>query len=318
MDVAVVAEFPLRDPGGNRIGLWRTLCSHGLVTLPPMQLDEGDRSLTVTLALRSGRPRTVTIREGGGRGIIECAGRAPGARASAEIVAHVRHMLRLDIDLGSFYERALGDGPLAWAALEGAGRMVRSQTVFEDVVKTLCTTNCSWALTTKMVGALVSELGEPSPTAPAEGPWGRAFPTPEAMAAQDEAFYREVVRAGYRAPYLRSLSRMAAAGEADLEAWGNASPEELRDEELSALLSSLPGLGPYAVAHVMMILGRSSRLILDSWTRPTYARLMGRKKVADATIVRRFARYRGHAGLAFWLFLTRDWASEEEPPPVVS
>ena len=63
----------------------------------------------------------------------------------------------------------------------------------------------------------------------------------------------------------------------------------------------------------MMTLGRDSRLILDSWTRPTYARLLGRTKpVADATIRRRFRRYGDHAGLAFWLFLTRDWLDPAE------
>jgi hypothetical protein len=58
----------------------------------------------------------------------------------------------------------------------------------------------------------------------------------------------------------------------------------------------------------MMTLGRHSRLILDSWTRPTYARLIGRRTApADRTIERRFRRYGPYAGLAFWLFVTRDW-----------
>jgi N-glycosylase/DNA lyase len=60
----------------------------------------------------------------------------------------------------------------------------------------------------------------------------------------------------------------------------------------------------------MMMLGRYSRLILDSWTRPKYARLNGGKPVKDATIVRRFRRYGRWAGLAFWLVLTRDWVEE--------
>jgi hypothetical protein len=60
-----------------------------------------------------------------------------------------------------------------------------------------------------------------------------------------------------------------------------------------------------------MTLGRNSRLILDSWTRPTYARATGRRKIpADATIERRFRRYAPDAGLAFWLFVTRDWVEE--------
>jgi hypothetical protein len=60
---------------------------------------------------------------------------------------------------------------------------------------------------------------------------------------------------------------------------------------------------------MMMLLGRYSRLILDSWTRPKYARVNGRK-AADGTIERRFRRYREYAGLAFWLYLTQDWVEE--------
>jgi hypothetical protein len=36
--------------------------------------------------------------------------------------------------------------------------------------------------------------------------------------------------------------------------------------------------------------------------------LNGGRAVKDATIERRFRRYGRHAGLAFWLYLTRDWA----------
>jgi N-glycosylase/DNA lyase len=62
----------------------------------------------------------------------------------------------------------------------------------------------------------------------------------------------------------------------------------------------------------MLLLGRYSRLVLDSWTRPKYARLLGRRQISDASIQRRFRRYGEFAGLAFWLFLTRDWVSEEQ------
>ncbi len=41
----------------------------------------------------------------------------------------------------------------------------------------------------------------------------------------------------------------------------------------------------------MMMLGRYSRLILDSWTRPTYARLVGRSTVTDPEIQARFSGY---------------------------
>ena len=102
-----------------------------------------------------------------------------------------------------------------------------------------------------------------------------------------------------------------AAGRLDLEALAD---PELPEHELTEALLALPGIGPYATAHMLLVLGRSSSLVLDAWTRPTYARLVGRKRVADRTIERRFRRYREHAGLAFWLLLTRDWVPGAEPP----
>jgi N-glycosylase/DNA lyase len=127
------------------------------------------------------------------------------------------------------------------------------------------------------------------------------------MAAADESFYRDVVRAGYRGAYLRSLSADVASGVLDLEGLGGASREDVPDDEIAERLLDLPGVGPYAAAHVMMLLGRYSRLVLDSWTRPKYAALNGGRKAKDTTIIRRFRRYGPYAGLAFWLFLTRDW-----------
>ncbi len=185
--------------------------------------------------------------------------------------------------------------------------MIRGATVFEDVVKTLCTTNCSWSATRRMVSALVEHLGEKAPGAPETGPRGRAFPTAQAMAEAGEGFYRDVMRAGYRGEYLLTLACSVASGGLDVE---SLDAEELSDDEVEGRLLALPGIGPYAAAHIMMLLGRySRRLILDSWTRPTYARISG-KQAGDAEIEARFLRYGPYKGLAFWLYLTRGWVDE--------
>ena len=130
-----------------------------------------------------------------------------------------------------------------------------------------------------------------------------------AMAVAPESFYRDVARTGYRGAYLRSLAESVALGEIDLEELATADPDDLPDDEVAARLLALPWVGPYAAAHIMMLIGRYSRLVLDSWTRPTYASLNGRK-AKDAAIERRFRRYGRYSGLAFWLFLTRDWVAE--------
>jgi 3-methyladenine DNA glycosylase/8-oxoguanine DNA glycosylase len=177
-------------------------------------------------------------------------------------------------------------------------------------VKTVCTTNCTWSATVRMVTALVEHLGRPAAGA-RPGAFGHAFPTPEAMAEAGDDFYRDIARAGYRGAYLRSLAASVAGGELDLEALAQADAEELSDEELAAQLLELPGVGPYATAHIMMLVGRYSRLILDSWSRPKYLRVSGAKRGKDTTIERRFRRYGPYAGLAFWLYITRDWVDDE-------
>jgi 3-methyladenine DNA glycosylase/8-oxoguanine DNA glycosylase len=289
------AELELVGACGEPVDLPRTLASHGVGDLPPNVIDEEVRTLETTLALSRSRARTIRI--GGGRaGYARVEADVAGAADRKKLLEAARHMLRLDADLSGFYALAREDAELAWACA-GAGRMLRSPTVFEDVVKTICTTNCAWSATVRMTTALVEHLG-------AKAPGGRrAFPAAAAMADADVDFYRGVVRAGYRGPYLGTLATQVAEGALDLEALND---PELPDDEVAARLLALPGCGPYATAHMMMLLGRYSRLILDSWTRPTYARLNGRK-ASDRTIERRFRRYGEYAGLAFWLYLTRSW-----------
>lgn len=294
--------FPLRGAGGEPVDLWRTIVSHGVADLPPNRIDEDARTLETTVAVPRGRPQTALVEQGPrGQGLLTA--------RSKSASAPVAHILRLDEDLSEFYELVRDDPDLSWVA-GGAGRLMRSQTVFEDVVKTICTTNCTWSATVRMVNAIVEHLGEPAAGAPPEGPFGRAFPTPTAIATAPESFYRDVARAGYRGAYLGSLAESVASGELDLEELALASPDELPDEEVAARLLALPGVGPYAAAHVMMLVGRYSRLVLDSWTRPKFASLNGGKPVKDTSIERRFKRYGRYAGLAFWLFLTRDWVAE--------
>ncbi len=295
-----LGELELRGAGGEPVDLRRCLASHGVAMLPPNQIDEQGLRLTTTLALGEGRARTVSLIGGAGRAELWLAGGPLGEDEAGRLRSGVRHMLALDQDLSAFYRLAARDPQLSWCCA-GAGRMLRSASVFEDVVKTICTTNCSWSATVRMVSALVGELGAP------DGLGRHAFPEAEGLAGAGEDFYRGVARAGYRGAYLRAISRAVVAGELDLE--GLADPS-LDDDGVRDRLLALPGVGPYAAAHIMQTsLGRCRHPVLDSWTRPTYARLCGHR-ATDRGILRRFRRYRDFQGLAFWLFLTRDWVEE--------
>lgn len=300
--------IPLVGAGGEPVSFAATVGSHGLAWLPPNDVAPNERALATTLLLADGTARRVAVREDPpGTLALDVAGAKPSAAARAEIVRAVRAMFALDDDLSPFYAAVAkhGDDDLAFAC-GGIGRMLRSATAFEDVVRTICTTNCAWSATERMIGALVTHLGTAAvgrPPVEAYAWRGRAFPSPTQIAAADERFFRDVARAGYRGAYLRALATAVANGEIDLEEWRAATPATLPDDELAERLLALPGVGPYATAHVMMLFGRCSRLVLDSWTRPRYAELVGKKIVADRTIERRFKRYGRHAGRAFWLTL---------------
>jgi N-glycosylase/DNA lyase len=296
-----------------------TVRSHGWYDLAPWTWDAERGVLGRPVALSTGRVAAVQVARGAPGLAFRALARgrlsAAEAREAREALATC---LSLDEDLGPFRataaalerERARGkkDLPdLRWALARGAGRLLRSPTVFEDAVKTLCTTNCSWALTRLMVQRLCDGLGE-------EGPSGeRAFPSAARMAGAPESFYRDTVRAGYRAPFLAALARDAAAGTLDLEALRGS---DLPTPELLRRLRSIQGFGPYAAEHLLRLLGRHDHLALDSWTRAKLARLRGRRRPpSDRTLLRWYAPYGAWAGLAMWLEVTADWHGDRPTWP---
>jgi 3-methyladenine DNA glycosylase/8-oxoguanine DNA glycosylase len=290
--VKVVCELPLRGGGGEPVSFARTVHSHGCARLPPAVVESAP--LRYRRRLRLGK-RVIEIELGERRGkmIARCASALRPAESQRVVEAIVR-MFRLRDDLTPFYALIAGDETLGWAA-QGAGRILASPSVFEDTIKTICTTNCAWSGTIRMTRAL-SELGD------------GAFPEPARLAETPEAWFRETARMGYRGAYVRAIARAVAGGELELEALRDA--RRYDDERVEELLLGLPGIGPYGAAHVMQLVGRHGRLVLDSWTRPTYRRLAGKKRAADSTIRRAFSRYGKYAGLAFWLYLTRGWVEE--------
>jgi 3-methyladenine DNA glycosylase/8-oxoguanine DNA glycosylase len=291
----------LRGGGGEPVILDRVFLSHGVASLPPNTVGAG--MLTTMLAGPDRAVRRLTVRSSAAdSATVSCDGPRPQAGEARWWLERATKMLRLEDDLTTFYELAAADPDLAWVAA-GAGRMLAAPTVFEEVVKTVCTTNCSWAATERMVKALVDTLG----TAGKDG--CRAFPTAEQMAQAPLSIYREGVRAGYRARYLRECAQLVASGKVALEQLRD---PELPDEEVERRLLSLPGVGPYAVSHLMLTaLGRYHRLVLDSWTLPTWSKLSGAPPDARA-VEARFASFGRYRGLAFWMYLTEHWT--ESPP----
>src|SRR5262249_42021078 len=136
----------------------RTVLSHGWCELKPFEFDAQSFRLRRVLDLPDSDPVTVEVWQVDGAVAIKSPVRL--AKANAKRVQRaVRHMLRLDDNMDEFYSQVASDPAFNWIATEGAGRLLRAPTVFEDLVKMVCTTNCSWALTEVMVNQLVRTLG---------------------------------------------------------------------------------------------------------------------------------------------------------------
>jgi 3-methyladenine DNA glycosylase/8-oxoguanine DNA glycosylase len=286
---------PVAVPEGFRLD--RVARSHGWYDLLPFAWDG---TTLRAVAHAGGRAHDLAVEQkGDALTITTSATRAADRRA---LDATVATMLRLDQDLAPLYALTDGDERLAYARAHGVGRLLRAPTAYEDVIKMLLTTNCSWSLTRVMVTRLVEALGAPAPSG------ARAFPTPAAMAKKNEKFYRDVVRAGYRAPHLAQIARDVVKGRIDPESWR---APTLDDETLRKELLALPGIGPYAADNLLRLLGHYGYLGLDSWCRGKLKRLYPRIRDVDAFATRRYKRFGHFAGLAMWLDLTRDWHDGE-------
>ncbi len=218
-----------------------------------------------------------------------------------ELADAVAWMVNAERDLRPFYALAAGDPGYAKAIAQAQGRFLRSATLFEDFVKVICTTNTTWSQTKGMVRALIAGWGE-------QTPWEEAlcFPTPAALAAASEPELRTRGRLGYRAPYVLELAQRVASGELDLEAFRQPG---LPTSELRQRLLRIKGIGPYAAASLLTLLGHFDHLAVDSWTRklviPRY--FPGRSDVSDAEIAAFYAGWRPYQQLAYWFY---DWNSD--------
>jgi len=181
--------------------------------------------------------------------------------------------------------------------------MLRSPTVFEDVAKMICTTNCTWALTTVMITNLVRLLGRKF------NDKLHAFPEPTVIAGTSEKSLRTEIKAGYRAPYLLRLAENVASGKLNLEEWR---VSQAATQELYVQMRTVKGVGPYAAGNLLKLVGRYDYLGLDSWVRNKYFELHhDGRRVKDSTIERRYERYGRWRGLFFWLEMTRYWHDEK-------
>jgi 3-methyladenine DNA glycosylase/8-oxoguanine DNA glycosylase len=277
---------------------WPTVVSHGWCDLPPYQCDESTYTFTRIHQLSDGRVIRLVLRDaecqmGSLTVHVEGVRGKLSARLTAEIQQVVRRALEMDRDLTPFYALLRPHPRYSWVEVIGAGRMLSAPTVWEDLAKTLLTTNTTWRMTVQMVTRLNS-LGD------SDAHGGQAFPTPERIAALTPESLDQHIRAGYRSPYLHQLATRIATGDLEVESWRDAA---LPTAEVHARITALKGFGDYAAGNMLRLLGHFDRLATDSVCRAVYRDQIndGVEAAHDKEIAAYYERFGGWRGLVQWM-----------------
>jgi 3-methyladenine DNA glycosylase/8-oxoguanine DNA glycosylase len=273
--------------------------SHGWIQMTPFN-ETPDHGLSYIIRLGTGKVLRFEVHASGNSLRIASTELLTETEQS-ELSHHITWMLDLDQDFTEFYTTAAQEPKLARMVERKAGRVLRSPTLFEDVIRTVLTTNTLWKHTLRMCRELSTRYGEPLACEPEL----HAFPTPERLAQVDEPTLREQCRMGYRAPYIAELSQRVASGALDLEVLKTSS---LSTPELRKELMGIKGVGGYAAANLLMLLGRYDYVPVDSWALKVVSNeFFGGEKVTPKQVLETFEHWGKWQGLVYWFW---DWSPQ--------
>jgi len=220
----------------------------------------------------------------------------------------VTRMFRLDEDFRSWHRVHPA------ARRQGFGRLFRSPTLFEDMVKTITTCNVTWPNTMHMNTLLCRHVG------------GGGFPTPRQLAKVRVDTLKRRCKVGYRARSIVGLARRVARGELDLKLFED---RDRSTDDVFRQLLLVHGIGPYGAANLCQLLGRYDRVAIDTETYRHFRQQHGvatpvNPKKLHRRIEAHYARYAPYQFLAYWFELwcayekhagdARNWDAQQHGP----
>ena len=241
----------LRLTARHRFDWRRLIFSHGWVYLAPFEWDDRKHTLSRPLRRTSDRSVRVTIpppRRGTAPDLLAVARATLSNRDQLAIAGQLRRMLRLDDDFSDFHRLCNSDPLLSFASKVRCGGLLRGADALEDVIKTVCTTNCDWRNTKSMCEKLC-----------ALDPDGN-FPTPQRILDFSERQLASRTACGYRAKTILTVARLFANEKLPLDDW--AARKEF--DRIAAALQPIWGIGPYALSHILVLLGDYRTIPVDS------------------------------------------------------
>jgi len=231
----------------------RDVCSYGYFVLMPNYWDVAHQTLSRVFEFPD-KPAACVIDQRDDGSLRARFDRKLDRTEQARARAQIARMLWLDMETKRL--RAFHKVDPRWKK-SGRGRLFRSPSLFEDVIKTVTSCNVTWPSTVNMNRRLCEVCGRKS----ASGAY--SFPSAKKLARTRLGTLRGRCRVGYRDQRIIDLAKLFSRGQIDEHLLTDPSSS---DDEVFKFLITLPGIGPYAAGNIMQLLGRYSRLAIDTET----------------------------------------------------
>lgn len=240
-----------------------TVKSHGWVNLPPFIWDEQKKRLHRHENMNSKQVELV-LSQKNERMMCSCYSSSVLSKLDKSLLRErFLYMMGHEIKLDGFIKLAKTLDPQIYKlANRGWARFLRGTSLFEDVVKTLFTTNASWQFTQLMCRRLLEECPRQDQTIQNS----LFFPSLEEISEISVSVLEKKCKLGYRAQYLKNVARAFIENDSFV-GWSTS--------EVLSNLKGVKGLGEYSINHIGMLLGKYDQIPVDSEVRG-YFRQVGR------------------------------------------
>jgi 3-methyladenine DNA glycosylase/8-oxoguanine DNA glycosylase len=284
----------------------RDVCSYGYFVLMPNYWDVSRQTLSRVLEFDVKPSACVIDQAGEGNGGVICArfDRKLDRAEQGQAKAQIGRMLCLDHSAADL--RAFHRVDPRWKK-SGKGRLFRSPTLFEDVIKTVTSCNVTWPSTVNMNRRLCEVCGRKSVSG------AYSFPSAKKLARTRLGTLRGRCRVGYRDQRIIDLARLFVSGHID-EEW--LTDSSASDDEVFKFLISLPGIGPYAGGNIMQLLGRYSRLAVDTETirhGKSVLAMSGTDAQITKALHQHYNRFGEHKFRSYWFEIWQHYESKAGP-----
>ncbi len=273
--------------------------THGWFQLPPFYWNEDERELTWVTRLNGAvaRVRIKQTAENASESRLRFDVDSNGSQKIVE--QRFRHIMNLDLDLSEFYRLCSNDPVLAQVPKLGIGRLMRAESLYEDVFKSICGTNVQWKQAVKMIHN-IAQLGDK-----ASGTDYHLFPNASQILDAGESFLREQGRVGYRSGYLIELAQRFVDGEPEA---ATVEKGDMPPKELKKYFLGFKGVGKATAHYLMALYGHFEEMAVDSLVlKYMTERHFNGETPTEKQVVRFYDRFGRWRYLAYWMeFIVND------------